>query len=249
MPVSGSVFQPRSPDLMGRYDNQGGRGGATGEGGREAQTLAGKTERERDATDNASVNRNRGNWGRVGQVGWRQGDKDTIQGRRGDDGRCDGIPAHPGRTTPPGGLRRLVTHNPGTHLDGGVRNDLAWQVWWRDLVVMPSRRYDAPSGKVGQRFVRTLGEEIKGVQEIRWNSERFIIFQTVILQQAHHVTASQAIRQRIEKRLDAWGKGMHAMLVEDTTRSCEEYVTVAQREDTTEHRAQTYHSLVLRSKL
>ena len=49
-----------------------------------------------------------------------------------------------------------VHADPGTHLDGGVRDDSAGQVWWRDLAVMPSRRYDAPSGKVGRRFVRTL---------------------------------------------------------------------------------------------
>ena len=68
---------------------------------------------------------------------------------------------------------------------------------------MTSRRYDALSGKFGRRFVRTLGEELKGVQDRRWNSERFIVFQTVILQQARHVTASQAIRWRIENQLDA----------------------------------------------
>ena len=60
-----------------------------------------------------------------------------------------------------------VLVNPSTHLDGGVRDDSAWQAWWRDLAVMPLRRYDAPSGKVGRRFVRTLGEELKGVQERR----------------------------------------------------------------------------------
>ena len=42
-----------------------------------------------------------------------------------------------------------VHGNPGTHLDGGVKDDSAWQAWWRELAVMPSRRYDAPSGKVG----------------------------------------------------------------------------------------------------
>ena len=71
----------------------------------------------------------------------------------------------------------------------------------------------------------------------------------MILQRARHVTASQAIRRRIEKRLDAWGEGKHAMLVEDTMQSCEEYLTVAQRGETAEHRAQTYQSLVLRGKL
>ena len=109
--------------------------------------------------------------------------------------------------------RDWVYANPGTHLDGGIRNDLTWQAWWRDLVVMPSRRYDAPSGRVGRRFVGTLGAELKGVRNRLWNLERFIVFQTVILQQSRHVTASQAIRQRIEKRLDAWAEGSHRMLV------------------------------------
>ena len=89
------------------------------------------------------------------------------------------------------------------HLDGGIRDDSAWQAWWYDLAVMPLRRYEAPNGRVGSRFVGTLGVELKGVRDRLWNSERFIIFQTVILQQAQHVTASQAIRRRIEKRLDA----------------------------------------------
>ena len=39
------------------------------------------------------------------------------------------------------------------------------------------------------------------------------------------------------------------MLVKDTLRLCEEYLTVARREETAEHQAQTYHSLVLRGKL
>ena len=59
------------------------------------------------------------------------------------------------------------------------------------------------------------------MRDRRWNLERFIVFQTVILQRARHVTASQAIRRRIEKRLDAWVEGKYAMLVEDTLRSYE----------------------------
>ena len=62
-----------------------------------------------------------------------------------------------------------VQANTGTHLDRGVRDDLVWQAWWCDLVVIPLRRYDAPSGKVGRRFVRTLGEEMKGVWDRQWN--------------------------------------------------------------------------------
>ena len=90
---------------------------------------------------------------------------------------------------------------------------------------MTLRRYDAPSGKFGRRFVGMLGAKLQGVRDRQWNSERFIVFQTVILQQARHVTTSHAIRRRIEKRLDAWGDGKHAMLVGDTLRSCEYYLT------------------------
>ena len=107
----------------------------------------------------------------------------------------------------------------------------------------------APSGRVGRSLVGTLGEELRGVRDRWWNLEQFIVFQTVILQQAHHVTSSQAICRRIVKRLDAWGEGKHAMLVEDTMQACREYLTVAWREEMAEHRSQTYHSLMLHGKL
>ena len=55
--------------------------------------------------------------------------------------------------------------NPDTHLDEGVHDDLAWQAWWRDLLVLLSRRYNRPSRKFGCRFVGTLGEELKVVQD------------------------------------------------------------------------------------
>ena len=87
------------------------------------------------------------------------------------------------------------------------------------------------------------------MRDRRWNSEWFIVFQTVVLKRARHVTASQVIYQRIEKRRDFWGKGKHVMMVEDTLRACEECLTVAQREETAEHRVQTYHILVLHGKL
>ena len=155
----------------------------------------------------------------------------------------------PGGLTSPGGLRDWVHRNPGMHLDGGLSDDLAWQLWWLDLALMPLRRYDAPSGKVGRRFVRILGAEMQGVRDRRGSSEPFIFFQTVILKRARHVTTSHAIRRRIENRLDAWGAGKHAMLVGDTLSSCEEYPTAARKEETAEYRSQTYHSLVLHGKL
>ena len=62
-----------------------------------------------------------------------------------------------------------------------IADDESWQVWWHDLMVMPSRNYNTPSGKVGRRFVGALVKELRGVRDRQWNLERFIVFQTVIL--------------------------------------------------------------------
>ena len=71
----------------------------------------------------------------------------------------------------------------------------------------------------------------------------------MILQRAQHVTTSHAIYRWMRKRLDAWEAVKHGMLVEDTLRTCAHHLTVARREESTEHRARTYHILVLRGKL
>ena len=77
-----------------------------------------------------------------------------------------------------------VHTNPGTHLYGGICDDSMLQAWWCDPAVTPSRRYDAPSERVGRRFVKTLGVKLKGVRDRLWNSEQFIVFQTVIRKQS-----------------------------------------------------------------
>ena len=96
-----------------------------------------------------------------------------------------------------------VHANAGTHLHGGIADDEAWKGWRNGLAVMPSRRYGVTSGKVGWRFDGDLVEELCIVRYRRWNLERFIILQTVILKRARNVTAFHAIQRRIEKRLDA----------------------------------------------
>ena len=109
--------------------------------------------------------------------------------------------------------RDWVHGNPGTHLDGGITDEWKCQGWWRDLAVMPSKRYEAPCGKVGMRYVNALVRELRGLRNRQWNSERFIVFQTMTLQRARHVTESWDIRRRIEKRLEDWEAGHYAMLI------------------------------------
>ena len=46
---------------------------------------------------------------------------------------------------------------------------------------MPSWRFDTSSGKFWRRFVVDLVEDMRRVWDRRWNLDRFIVFQTVIL--------------------------------------------------------------------
>ena len=77
------------------------------------------------------------------------------------------------------------------------------------MAVMLVRHYDAPSGRIGHRFVQALAAELTGFRQRRWNVGRFIVFQTVTLQRAWHVTKSCEICQRINRMLDAWEEGEH----------------------------------------
>ena len=67
--------------------------------------------------------------------------------------------------------------------------------------------------------MKTVAEELQGVTERRWNSERFIVFQSVILQRSREVKKAKDIRRRIEGRLRDWKEGKYDMLVQDTVRT------------------------------
>ena len=82
-------------------------------------------------------------------------------------------------------------------MDGVIAEDSKWQAWWEKLVFMPTQRYDAPSGKVGKRFLVILSVELDDVRSRKWNAERVIVFQSVILQRAQGVKNSAQIRKRV----------------------------------------------------
>ena len=54
-----------------------------------------------------------------------------------------------------------------------------------------------------------LGAYLKGVREQKWNTVWIIVFHKVILQQAHHVSGTQAIQHQILNRLYMWKTGQH----------------------------------------
>ena len=64
-------------------------------------------------------------------------------------------------------------------------------------VCMKTQRYDAPSRKVRKRFFGILSIELDEVRARKWNSERVITFQYVILQRAQGINNSAQIRKQI----------------------------------------------------
>ena len=90
-----------------------------------------------------------------------------------------------------------VHQNLGDQLDRGIAEDSKGQAKRGKLVCMPTQLYDATLGKSRKRLVEILSVEIDGVCDRKWNTERVIIFQSVILQYAQGVNNSAQIQKRI----------------------------------------------------
>ena len=109
----------------------------------------------------------------------------------------------------------FLHHNDGSHLDGGIADDAAWQYCWRRLAAQSASWYDTPSGAVGRRFTTILAAEWRGVLSQSWNSERPLVFSNVVLTKTLGVRRAHEIRARITRRMDLWERVQHAVLVGD----------------------------------
>ena len=141
-----------------------------------------------------------------------------------------------------------VHKNLGYHLDGGIVEYSKWQARWEKLVCLPTQHYAAPSRKVGKRFVGIMYVELDEVHARKWNAERVIVFQSVILQRTQGVNNSAQIRKRILFRLDLWNLGAFDKLVKDTYNYAVEYLRKAHGTQTMEELHQTFSNLFLKGK-
>jgi hypothetical protein len=142
-----------------------------------------------------------------------------------------------------------IHQKPGLHLDGGITDDATWQSYWRQLIEYPPSFYDTPNGALGKRIVEKIAEQLEGIMKRKWNAERLIVFQQVILQRGHGVNRARDIRRRITQKLDLWEKGEFQLLFESTHRDLQASLSKAQGTTTPEQRAKTYHAKVLRGNL
>ena len=112
------------------------------------------------------------------------------------------------------------------------------------LVCIPTQRYYVLSGKVGMRFVGTLSVELDGVRSWKWNSERVIVFQSVILQHSQGVISSKHICAHILFLLYCWNSGEFVKLVKDIFNAATRYLGKARGIQIKEQRHGTFSNLV-----
>eukprot|EP00957_Ditylum_brightwellii_P023109 1743243-Ditylum_brightwellii.AAC.1 len=143
-----------------------------------------------------------------------------------------------------------IHHNDGTHMDGGVPNDVTWQRRWRKIISRPTNWYNVPSGPVGRRFATILTVEFAGVRDQHWNSEQVIVFIAVVLQTTPDTRWSRDIRAQISRCMDLWEEGLHARLVDDMVASAMELEgRQPTPEGEEERRARQFNSTVLSGRL
>ena len=66
---------------------------------------------------------------------------------------------------------------------------------------------------------------------------------------ARHVTDSREIRLHIDQIIEAWEARDHTILVEDTARTCKQYLYNSRGGGSLKHRDKIYHILVFWGKL
>ena len=135
------------------------------------------------------------------------------------------------------------------HLDGGITDDTVWQTYWRCLIVYTPKAYDVLRGAVGRHFLLTLIDLLDGVRLRKWNAERFIVFQLVILQRTRAVNRAKDIKHRLSWRLDAWDAGQFDMLVQATVQDMRTYLAAQQGGTTAEQRAKVFQRKMLRGNV
>ena len=108
---------------------------------------------------------------------------------------------------------------------------------------------DAPSGKSRKMFFATLSVNIDGVRARKWNYERVIVFQLVILKCAQAVINTKHSCARIQFIFHCWNSGVFGELVKDTFNVATGFLGKSRGIQSEEQCHHTFLNLVLKVKL
>ena len=142
-------------------------------------------------------------------------------------------------------------HKDGSHLDGGIEDNAAWQRGRHQLDAKTANWYTTPSGAVGRRFTAILAADWRGVLGRSWKSKTPLVFAHIVLTKTLGVCQDREIWARITRRMDLWDRGQHAGLVGDAKAegADQEGRAASSGEEDNEAIAQSYRDTVLTGKL
>jgi hypothetical protein len=90
-----------------------------------------------------------------------------------------------------------------------------WQRLYHRVASCSLPLYNLPNGRWAHRFLTTLTNLWVGVIQRRWNLERPLVFQVVILRRVHGITRFHDVKPVVWGWLDAWDAGRYVALVKE----------------------------------
>ena len=112
-------------------------------------------------------------------------------------------------------------------MSGRITGEATWQEFWREILYIPSLHNDLLSVMVGDNCFHILTAYTSSIWKHRWNSEWFVIYQTVILYFPHNFTGAKSSWWRILEHMGAWEAEISHMLVKDSSRTYDQYLFVS----------------------
>ena len=94
--------------------------------------------------------------------------------------------------------------NDGTHINFHIQHDRVWQKYWKEITNLPNRKYNLPKNSTGKKFIHLLTTEINNIIDRKSNSEKTIVFLSVILQKSKSITKSKDVKALLERRMTLW---------------------------------------------
>lgn len=135
-------------------------------------------------------------------------------------------------------------HNDGSQLDGGIIDDQVWQNFYSALNRFNPTHYDVPTNKVGQRFLTTLSHLITGIVNRKHNSEKFLVFEMVVLQRNPNIKGNKAICSHLTRKMDLWDNGSYQLLVTECKDDMDSFMRKKRGSSSEEERLQHFSQLL-----
>jgi hypothetical protein len=108
-----------------------------------------------------------------------------------------------------------IHHNDGSQLDGNIDDDRIFQKYWPQVAGISPVLYSVPQCRIGKIFLSCVTALLRTARNRHCNSEKVVVFISVILQKKPGVSQALDIKRRLANRLKHWEKGSYRDLVND----------------------------------